>query len=131
MEFNKDKMREVIEEIFDKHQEQIEKNESFQQLLTKLAEENDLRWNIVQELCNIVKSFHEIGLEQLSIIRAIAHIGSANEIALREMEKKTEKHIKWSDNLQDQIDILAKDIYERKEDADGMDKVNPKDDESR
>ena len=104
----------VINEITDKHADQIKNNESFQALLNKLSEENDKRWGVVEDLVKLIEGVnkqvdttieHSITLRKM--VGVIETRLSALEIAVAHIEKGNEKYIEWNDNLQDQIDTLA------------------------
>ena len=104
----------VINEITDKHADQIKNNESFQALLNKLSEENDKRWGVVEDLVKLIEGVnkqvdttieHSITLRKM--VGVIETRLSALEIAVAHIEKGNEKYIEWNDNLQSQIDTLA------------------------
>ena len=110
--------RKVLKEITEQHSEKIKNNESFAQLLNKISQENDKKNKILEELANASKMNYEYSKGNMdyavtlkSMIMNVDTRLSALEIATAHIEKDNEKWMKLVDNLQQQIDTMAYDIY--------------------
>tara|TARA_Y100000310_G_scaffold246228_1_gene251415 strand:+ start:148 stop:525 length:378 start_codon:yes stop_codon:yes gene_type:complete len=108
----------ILKEITEQHSEKIKNNESFAQLLNKISQENDKKNEILEKLANASKMNYEYSKGNMdyavtlkSIIMNVDTRLSALEIATAHIEKDNEKWMKLVDNLQQQIDTMAYDIY--------------------
>ena len=105
--------KKVIDKITEEHYEKIKDNESFEQLLNKLAEENDKKNALIEEIVEATGLLHK----QVQNCNEYSRLNntriSALEIAVQHIEKGNEKWLELIDNLQSQIDILAEDIQDK------------------
>ena len=106
-------VKKVIDKITEEHYEKIKDNESFEQLLNKIAEENDKKNALIEEIVEATGLLHKQIQNCNEYSRLNSTRISALEIAVAHIEKGNEQYIKWNDNLQSQIDILAEDIQDK------------------
>ena len=111
-----------LDEITKKHADKIKDNEKLQQHFNNLSKENDKKNTILKELANASKLTYEYAVDVMEYASTLSNIVlsvdkklSALEITINRIEKGNHHALKLFDNLQDQIDTLAGEIAELKE----------------
>tara|TARA_Y100000034_G_C6880489_1_gene403408 strand:+ start:1391 stop:1762 length:372 start_codon:yes stop_codon:yes gene_type:complete len=117
----KDKTGEILREISKKHKNEIKNNESFAQLLNKISQENDKKNDILKKLAEAGEANYKYSKDTMdyaimlkSMVMNVDTRLSALDIAFRHVEEQNEKLLELTDNLQQQIDTMAYDLYENK-----------------
>jgi len=100
---------EVINEIMENHSDKIKGNQAFTDLLHKLSEENDKKNAVLEDMAEAIKMLSEQVDNCFKHYKDLMKLAELNSKTNEYQDKDIKTLLDLIDNLQGQVDILAKD----------------------